>query len=54
VNPLAALIPLIETGPGDDANCVRLLAPVDSAAKQTRQASDRPPPVSKKAAASRR
>lgn len=54
VNPLAALIPLIETGPGEDANCVRLLAPVDSAAKQARQASDRPPPVSRKAAAPRR
>jgi AsmA protein len=54
VNPLAALIPLIETGPGEDADCARLLAPVDSAAKQARQASDRPPPVSKKSAASRR
>lgn len=54
VNPLAALIPLIETGPGEDADCARLLAPVDSAAKQARQASDRPPPVPKKSAASRR
>jgi AsmA protein len=54
VNPLAALIPLIETGPGEDADCARLLAPVDSAAKQARQASDRPPPVSKKSAAARR
>lgn len=54
VNPLAGLIPLIETGPGDDANCAQLLAPVESAAKQARQASDRPPPVSKKSAAARR
>lgn len=31
VNPLAALIPLIETGPGEDANCAALFAHAGSA-----------------------
>ena len=31
VNPLAALIPLIETGPGKDSDCTALLASVDKA-----------------------
>jgi uncharacterized protein involved in outer membrane biogenesis len=31
VNPLAALIPLIETGPGKDSDCKALLASVDKA-----------------------
>ncbi|HTN26384.1 MAG TPA: AsmA family protein [Burkholderiales bacterium] len=31
VNPLAALIPLIETGPGKDSDCKTLLASVDKA-----------------------
>ena len=31
LNPLAALIPLIETGPGKDADCTALLASVDQA-----------------------
>jgi uncharacterized protein involved in outer membrane biogenesis len=31
VNPLAALIPLIETGPGKDSDCATLLASVDKA-----------------------
>lgn len=34
VNPLAALLPLIETGPGTDTDCVRLLKPVQSAKQQ--------------------
>ncbi|MEO8857685.1 MAG: AsmA family protein [Burkholderiaceae bacterium] len=34
VNPLAALLPLIETGPGVDTDCVRLLAPVQGAKQQ--------------------
>ncbi len=34
VNPLAALIPLIETGPGQDTDCARLLAPVQGARQQ--------------------
>jgi uncharacterized protein involved in outer membrane biogenesis len=34
VNPLAALIPLIETGPGSDANCAALLASVRPAARR--------------------
>jgi uncharacterized protein involved in outer membrane biogenesis len=33
VNPLAALIPLIETGPGEDTNCQQLLASAGPAAK---------------------
>lgn len=31
VNPFAALIPLIETGPGTDSNCAELLASVEKA-----------------------
>jgi uncharacterized protein involved in outer membrane biogenesis len=34
VNPLLALIPLIETGPGEDADCREVLAPVRSAIRQ--------------------
>ena len=37
VNPLAALIPLIETGPGKDANCTELLASVRPAAARAGQ-----------------
>ncbi|RCW63788.1 AsmA family protein [Pseudorhodoferax soli] len=33
VNPLAALLPLIETGPGEDTNCQQLLATAGPAAK---------------------
>ena len=39
VNPLAALIPLIETGPGKDSDCKALLATVDDA----RRAAEAPP-----------
>ena len=31
INPFAALIPLIETGPGKDANCAELLQLVEKA-----------------------
>ena len=48
VNPLAALIPLVETGPGKDSDCTTLLASVDKA----RQAAERP--RSRAAAPSRR
>jgi hypothetical protein len=34
VNPLAALLPLIETGPGEDSDCREVLAPVQRAQKQ--------------------
>jgi hypothetical protein len=37
VNPLAALIPLIETGPGKDADCGALLASVRPAAERAGQ-----------------
>ena len=36
VNPLAALIPLIETGPGTNTDCARLLAPVQGARQQAK------------------
>jgi uncharacterized protein involved in outer membrane biogenesis len=49
VNPLAALIPLIETGPGKDSDCTALLASVDHAKRaahtprtRTRAGSPRP------------
>lgn len=41
VNPLAALIPLIETGPGEDTNCKQLLAATQPAARAAN------PPASK-------
>ena len=34
VNPFLALLPLIETGPGEDANCREVLAPVRGAIRQ--------------------
>jgi uncharacterized protein involved in outer membrane biogenesis len=34
VNPLTALLPLIETGPGKDSDCARVLAPVRGAQQQ--------------------
>ena len=35
VNPILALLPLIETGPGDDANCRAVLQPVKGAVQQS-------------------
>jgi len=46
INPLAALIPLIETGTGTDANCVELLATVEEAQREAVKPPSRP--VSKK------
>ena len=43
VNPLTALLPLIETGPGKDTDCARLLAPVQGAAQQARATGNAPP-----------
>lgn len=43
VNPLAALIPLIETGPGENTPCGEVLAPVKGAAAQARNRSDKVP-----------
>ena len=34
VNPLAALLPLIETGPGQDSNCSEVLKSVSAASRQ--------------------
>jgi AsmA family protein len=53
INPLAALIPLIETGPGEDTNCQQVLAPVEPALKQSKQTSQRPPSAGKVNARSR-
>ena len=36
VNPLAAILPLIETGPGANTDCARVLAPVQGAQQQAR------------------
>jgi AsmA protein len=44
VNPLAALIPLIETGPGEDTNCQQLLAATQPAAKAAAPSSTRAKP----------
>ena len=35
VNPILALLPLIETGPGEDANCRAVLQPVKGAVQQS-------------------
>ena len=43
VNPLAALLPLIETGPGEDSNCSEVLAPVKGAARQAQNRSEAAP-----------
>jgi len=45
VNPLAALIPLIETGPGKDADCAKLLSSIDAVDKAKRAAHQPPPPA---------
>lgn len=37
LNPLAALVPLLETGPGEDANCRALLEPAPPKARSTGQ-----------------
>lgn len=42
VNPLAALIPLIETGPGEDTDCQQLLAAAQPAAKAADPSRTRP------------
>jgi uncharacterized protein involved in outer membrane biogenesis len=43
VNPLAALLPLIETGPGEDSNCPQVLASVAPALDQADESTSRPP-----------
>jgi uncharacterized protein involved in outer membrane biogenesis len=43
INPLAALIPLIETGPGTNTDCARLLAPVKGATQQAKTTDTAPP-----------
>ena len=48
VNPFSALLPLIETGPGKDTDCARLLAPVQGAQLQA-HATGRAPPKGKNA-----
>lgn len=41
INPLAAVLALVETGPGRDANCAQLMASVASAEREARR-SDKP------------
>jgi len=53
VNPLAALLPLIETGGGKDTDCARALSPVDSAVKQAQKTSEQPPAVARSRTARR-
>ncbi len=43
VNPLAALIPLIETGSGEDSQCGKVLAPVAGAVEQAKSKSSEVP-----------
>jgi uncharacterized protein involved in outer membrane biogenesis len=45
INPLAALLPLIETGQGEDTNCARVLKPVEGALDQVDEGANRPPPA---------
>ena len=48
LNPLLALIPLIETGPGENADCQAALAPVSGAVKQSgKKVTDAPTPEEK-------
>ncbi len=43
INPLAALLPLIETGEGKDADCGEVLTRVEGAIEQAESKSNRPP-----------
>jgi len=43
INPLAALLALIETGPGEDSNCPQVLASVAPALDQADEPTTRPP-----------
>jgi uncharacterized protein involved in outer membrane biogenesis len=45
VNPLAALLPLVETGGGEDTDCRRALKPVVGALDQASESPARTPPV---------
>ncbi|MDB5967279.1 MAG: hypothetical protein JWQ72_3779 [Polaromonas sp.] len=42
-NPLTALLPLIETGPGKETDCARVLAPVQGSQQQARATGSAPP-----------
>ena len=47
INPLLALIPMIETGPGEDVHCRRVLQSVGGAVRQSgKKISDAPPDAS--------
>ncbi|TDU28296.1 hypothetical protein DFR24_2663 [Panacagrimonas perspica] len=51
VNPLAALLPLIETGPGENADCKSLVAAAERTADEAKQpASDNAAPAKKRPA----
>jgi uncharacterized protein involved in outer membrane biogenesis len=43
VNPILALLPLIETGPGEDTNCRAILEPVKGAVRQSGKSVDDAP-----------
>ena len=43
INPFTALLPLIETGPGKDTDCAKLLAPVQGARLQAKATGSAPP-----------
>lgn len=47
INPFTALLPLIETGPGTDTDCARLLAPVQGAQLQAKATSSAAPKSAK-------
>ena len=49
VNPLAALLPLIETGGGEDSDCKAALAPVAGALHQAQEPAKTPPAPTKRA-----
>ncbi|MBI4191470.1 MAG: hypothetical protein HY525_13155 [Betaproteobacteria bacterium] len=48
VNPLAALLPLIETGPGKDSNCAQLAASLTATGRQAGAAASVPHPGRKR------
>lgn len=54
VNPLAALLPLIETGPGKDANCGNVLAAAEPAVRQSGKSSKAAPSIARSPATAAR
>lgn len=48
VNPILALLPLFETGPGEDTNCRAVLEPVKGAVEQSGKSAKDAPPADRK------